>query len=64
MPDDGSPVPPNRPMQVVISQDERGEAQLTVLDGTFEQAYRLQDFYARTLFLAVSRSQGYLPYRL
>jgi len=61
--DDGASVPPIRAMQIVLSQDEDGKSKLDVLDGTFEQVYRLGDAHGRTLFLALGRSKGHLPYR-
>jgi hypothetical protein len=50
-------------MRIVVTTDESGEPRLSVVDGSFEQIYRLQDHHSTTLFLALSRSKGHLPYR-
>jgi hypothetical protein len=53
----------NTAMRIVVGTDEAGEPMLQVRDGSFEQTYRVGDAYSTTLFLAVCRRQGLLPYR-
>lgn len=55
--------PPESPMQFVVVEDEHGTPTLGVREGSFEQTYRVGDRHAVTLFLALSRSRGLLPYR-
>lgn len=62
-PDDTAAVAPERPVRIVVSQDERGESRLEVVEATFEQSYHLRDAYSTTLFLAHFRGKGHLPYR-
>lgn len=50
-------------MRIVVGTNEAGESTLQVQDGSFEQTYRVGDAYSTTLFLAVCRRQGLLPYR-
>ena len=50
-------------MRIVVGTNEAGEPMLKALDGSFEQTYRVGDAYSTTLFLAVCRRQGLLPYR-
>jgi hypothetical protein len=42
---------------------EHGAPKLDDLDAPFERVYRLADSHTTTLFLALCRSQGFLPYR-
>jgi hypothetical protein len=53
----------DRAMRIVVGTNEAGEPMLQVRDGSFEETYRVGDAYSTTLFLAVCRSQGLLPYR-
>jgi hypothetical protein len=53
----------DRAMRIVVGTNGAGEPTLQVQDGSFEQTYRVGDAYSTTLFLAVCRSQGVLPYR-
>lgn len=62
-PDDTAAVAPERPVRIVVSQDERAESRLEVVEATFEQSYHLRDAYSTTLFLAHFRGKGHLPYR-
>jgi hypothetical protein len=50
-------------MQFVVGEDEHGTPKLDVVDGTFEQSYRVGDQHSATLFLSLSRKRGLLPYR-
>jgi len=50
-------------MQIVVGEDEHGQPKLDVVEGTFEQTYRVGDQPAVALFLALSRKKGLLPYR-
>lgn len=56
-------IPPVRPAQFVVGEDERGNPKLDVIEGTFEQSYRVGEHHSVTLFLALSRKRGLLPYR-
>lgn len=56
-------VPPARPVQFIVAEDEHGHPKLDVLEGTFEQTYRVGDHHSVSLFLALSRKKGLLPYR-
>jgi hypothetical protein len=53
----------DRALRIVVGTNEAGEPTLQVQDGSFEQTYRVGDAYSTTLFLAVCRRQGLLPYR-
>jgi hypothetical protein len=50
-------------MRFVVSQNAQGEPTLEVIDGSFEQSYRIGDAYTTKLFLELCRSRGLLPYR-
>jgi aryl-alcohol dehydrogenase-like predicted oxidoreductase len=50
-------------MQIVVSEDEEGSPKLDIVEGTFEQAYRVGEHHSVTLFLALARKRGLLPYR-
>jgi hypothetical protein len=50
-------------MQIVVGTDEQGAARLEVIEGAFEQRYRVGDQHSEALFLALSRKRGHLPYR-
>ena len=60
---DGPPIPPSQPLRFVVRENERGEQTLDLVEGTYEQVYRLGDEHSTSLFLALSRSKGLLPYR-
>jgi hypothetical protein len=55
--------PPESRMQFVVIEDEQGTPKLDVREGNLEQTYRVGDRHSVTLFLALSRSRGLLPYR-
>jgi hypothetical protein len=63
MSDDQPRIPPERPAQFVVGKDEQGQPTLEVIEGSFEQTYRVGDRHAEALFLALSRKKGLLPYR-
>ena len=63
MSSDRSSIPPTRPAQFVVVEDEHGNPKLDVVEGTFEQTYRVGEQHSVALFLALSRSKGLLPYR-
>ena len=50
-------------MQFVVTEDEHGSPKLDVVEGTFEQTYRVGGHHSVALFLALSRTKGLLPYR-
>jgi hypothetical protein len=50
-------------MQFVVGEDEHGKPKLDIVEGTFEQAYRVGERHSVALFLALSRKRGLLPYR-
>jgi len=54
---------PPRHLRVVVGKDERGDPTLEVIEGAFEQSYRVGDRHAEILFLALCRKRGHLPYR-
>ena len=56
-------IPATRPTQFVVGEDEHGTPQLDIVEGTFEQTYRVGDQHSEALFLALSRKRGLLPYR-
>jgi hypothetical protein len=60
---DGPSIPPARPTQFVVGEDERGNPKLDMVEGTFEQTYRVGEHHSVALFLALSRKRGLLPYR-
>ena len=61
--DDRPSIPPVRPTQFVVGEDEHGNPKLDIMEGTFEQTYRVGESHAVTLFLALTRKKGLLPYR-
>jgi hypothetical protein len=63
MSSDRPSIPPERPTQFVVVEDERGNPKLDVVEGTFEQTYRVGGHHSVVLFLALSRKKGMLPYR-
>jgi hypothetical protein len=56
-------IPPAQPTQFVVVEDEHGKPKLDVVEGTFEQVYRVGEHHSVALFLALSRKKGLLPYR-
>ena len=46
-----------------MSEDEHGTPKLDLIEGTFEQTYRVGEHHSVALFLALSRKKGFLPYR-
>jgi hypothetical protein len=50
-------------VQFVVTEDEHGTPKLDVVEGTFEQTYRVGEHHSVALFLALSRKKGLLPYR-
>jgi len=56
-------IPPTRPTQFIVREDEHGAPMLDIIEGTFEQTYRVGDHHAVALFLALSRKKRLLPYR-
>jgi hypothetical protein len=56
-------IPPTRPTQFVVGEDEHGTPKLDVVEGSLEQTYRVGDHHSVALFLALSRAKGLLPYR-
>lgn len=51
------------PLRFIETKDAAGNPTLEVVEGSFEQSYRVGDVHSTKLFLALSRSQGLLPYR-
>ena len=51
------------PAQFVVRDDGQGSQTLDVVEGTFEQSYRIGDSYTTKLFVDLARSRGLLPYR-
>jgi len=56
-------IPPTRPTQFVVGEDEHGNPKVDVVEGSLEQTYRVGDHHSVDLFLALSRKRGLLPYR-
>lgn len=56
-------IPPTRPTQFVVGEDEHGTPTLDIVEGTFEQTYRIGEHHSVALFLALVRKRGLLPYR-
>ena len=46
-----------------MGEDEHGTPKLDIVEGTFEQTYRVGEHHSVALFLALSRAKGLLPYR-
>ena len=51
------------PMRVVVRDDGQGGSTLDVVEGSYEQTYRIGDSYTTKLFVDLARSRGLLPYR-
>jgi hypothetical protein len=46
-----------------VGEDEHGNPEVDVVEGSFEQTYGVGDHYSVALFLALSRKKELLPYR-
>jgi hypothetical protein len=55
--------PEIKPSQFVVRENDQGEQTLDVVEGSFEQSYRVGSVYTTKLFLDLCRSRGLLPYR-
>jgi hypothetical protein len=47
----------------VVRENAQGEQTLDVVEGSFEQSYRIGGTYTTKLFVDLCRSRGLLPYR-
>jgi hypothetical protein len=56
-------IPPARRLQFVAAEDEHGTPKLDIREDSFEQTYRVGERHSVTLFLALARDRGLLPYR-
>jgi hypothetical protein len=50
-------------MRFVVRDDGRGGQTLDVVEGSYEQTYRIGDAYTTKLFVELCRSRELLPYR-
>ena len=55
--------PEIEPLQFVLRDDGQGEQTLDLVEGSFEQSYRIGGTYTTKLFVDLCRSHGLLPYR-
>ena len=55
--------PEVEPMRIVLVENAQGEQTLDVVEGSFEQSYRIGGAYTTKLFVDLCRSRGLLPYR-
>lgn len=55
--------PEIEPLQFVVRENAQGEQTLDLVEGSFEQSYRIGDTYTTKLFVDLCRSRGLLPYR-
>jgi hypothetical protein len=55
--------PEIEPLQFVVRETGQGEQTLDVVEGSFEQSYRVGGTYTTKLFVDLCRSRGLLPYR-
>lgn len=51
------------PLRFVGQENAQGEQTLDVVEGSFEQSYRIGGAYTTKLFVDLCRSRGLLPYR-
>ena len=51
------------PTRFVEGADADGQPTIEIVEGSFEQSYRVGDTHSTKLFLALCRSRGLLPYR-
>ena len=63
LPTKASDEPEIAPLQFVIRENAQGEQTLDVVEGSFEQSYRIGGTYTTKLFVELCRSRGLLPYR-
>lgn len=63
LPTRASDEPEIEPLRFVARDNAQGEQTLDVVEGSFEQSYRIGDTYTTKLFVALCRSRGLLPYR-
>jgi len=55
--------PEIEPLRFVVRENAQGEQTLDVVEGSFEQSYRIGGTYTTKLFLDLCRSRALLPYR-
>jgi hypothetical protein len=63
LPTKASDEPEVEPLQFVIQQNAKGEQTLDLVEGSFEQSYRVGGEYTTKLFVELCRGRGLLPYR-
>jgi hypothetical protein len=63
LPTKASDEPEIEPLQFVVRENAHGEQTLDVVEGSFEQSYRIGGAYTTKLFVDLCRSRGLLPYR-
>ncbi|HET8931998.1 MAG TPA: hypothetical protein VFN67_01095 [Polyangiales bacterium] len=51
------------PARFVEGTDADGQPTIEIVEGSFEQSYRVGDTHSTKLFLTLCRSRGLLPYR-
>lgn len=51
------------PLRFVVRENSQGEQTLDIVEGSFEQSYRIGGTYTTKLFVDLCRSRGLLPYR-
>lgn len=51
------------PLRFALGENAQGEQTLDVVEGSFEQSYRIGSTYTTKLFVDLCRSRGLLPYR-
>jgi hypothetical protein len=67
-PSDPLPMKPSdepevEPLQFVVRENAQGEQTLDLVEGSFEQSYRVGGVFTTKLFVDLCRSRGLLPYR-
>ena len=62
-PSEASADPEIEPLRFVVRENAQGEQTLDVVEGSFEQSYRIGGTYTTKLFVDLCRSRGLLPYR-
>jgi hypothetical protein len=55
--------PEIEPLRFVVRENAHGEQTLDVVEGSFEQSYRIGGTYTTKLFVDLCRSRGLLSYR-
>ena len=63
LPTKPSDEPEVEPLQFVVRENAQGEQTLDLVEGSFEQAYRVGGVFTTKLFVDLCRSRGLLPYR-